>query len=348
MLRRRRKALIAIVVVLILGAVGFAVWLRKHAPPDAVRLLPENEDGVFYLNLKPLRIAGVLKEPDAAKTAERDPEYQQFVKETGFEFERDLDHAAFAVHGPATAGGETRYSEVLVGRYDIQKAEAYFKKIGKVVESYRDTTIYSIPVEGRTVRVAMLGVEQVAASNLDSAAAIHEIIDHYRSSAVPREGPALVREHYHDVLLGSSAWFIGKFGGVGLGQSSRGGLPLPMMAAMFGGATVVASVRYQGSVHLKMEAFTTTSEQAQEINSNLQNLAGLLKSADLTSSKGGPDPDVKAFFDSIKVEEKEERVVVSATIPQGFIKKVMTEPPAEPEPSPTPSPTPTPKKKRRR
>jgi len=346
MLRRRRKLLIAVVVVLILGSVGFAIWLRKKAPPDAVRMLPESEDGVFYLNLKPLRVAGVLKRPEGP----REPEYEQFVKETGFEFERDLDHAAFAVHGPAAAGGQTRYSELLVGHFDVAKIEAYLKKAGKPAENYREAAIYTIPLEGRTLRVAILGVDQVAASNLESAAAIHEIIDHYRAAAQPREGPALVREHYHDVLLGSSAWFIGKIGAMQLGKAPSGGLELPLIGTMFGGSVVVASVRYQGSVHLKMEAFTTGPEQAQNINNNLQNVAGLLKSAELTSSGGGPDPDVKAFFDSINVAQKDERVVMTATIPQGFIKKVLTEPPTEQvvAPSPTPSPTPTPKPRRKR
>ena len=60
MLRLRRRILIALVVLLIGAAAGFAIWLLKKAAPDAVRLLPESEDGVFYLNLKPVRTAGVL------------------------------------------------------------------------------------------------------------------------------------------------------------------------------------------------------------------------------------------------------------------------------------------------
>ncbi len=341
MLRRRRKILIAVVVLLVAAAIGFAIWLRKKAPPDAVRLLPESEDGVLFINLKPLRIAGVLKKTSAP----REPEYEQFVRETGFEFERDLDQAAFAVHGPASAGGQTRYSEVFVGRFDTMRADAYFQKLGKSAENYRDTTIFTIPHEGRTVRVAILGVDQVAVSNLDSATAIHEIIDHYRSSAVPRGGPALVREHYHDVQLGSLGWLIGNVGKANAFEQPRSGLDIPMVGGLFGGSTVVASVRYTGSVHLKLEVFAPTSEQAANIASNAQAFLAMLGGAE---PDGQSDPDVKALLAGAKVEQKGERVVMSATVPKGFVNKIMTEPPTEQmvAPAPTPSPAPTPKKKK--
>ncbi|MBZ5648074.1 MAG: DUF3352 domain-containing protein [Acidobacteriia bacterium] len=346
MLRRRRKLLIAVIVLLIGAAIGVAIWLRKHAPPDAVRLLPEVEDGVLYLNLKPLRMAGVLKKT----TTPREPEYEQFVRETGFEFERDLDQAAFAVHGPGAAGGQTRYSEILVGRFDGSRAEAYFKKLAQGVENYRETTIYSIPHEGRTVRVAILGLDQVAVSNLENPAAIHEIIDHYRSSAVPRGGPALVREHYHDVLFGSLAWFIGNVGSSGLGQLPSKGLDIPMIGGLVGGSTVVASVRYTGSARLKMEAFAASEQQAKNIAANLQILLAMFTGAESSVKPSGSDPDVKAFFDSIQVAQHDDRVILTATLPPGFVKKVLTEPPTEQmtAPVPAPAPPPAPKKKRRK
>ncbi len=344
MLRRRRQLLIALVVLLIGAAIGFAVWLRKKAPPDAVRLLPEVEDGVLYLNLKPVRAAGVLKQT----ATPREPEYEQFVRETGFEFERDLDQAAFAVHGPGSAGGETRYSEIFVGRFDAARLEAYFKKLANAVETYRDTAVYAVPHDGRTVRIAILGLDQVAVSNLGDAGPIHEIIDHYHSAAVPRGGPALVREHYHDVQLGSLAWFIGNVGKADIFKQPPKGLDLPMAGGMFGGSTVVASVRYTGAVHLKLEAFTPGEAEAQNISSNLQFLMGMI-----TGAQGGTRPadaDVKAFFESIKVEQKNERVVLTATLPEGFLRKILTEPPTEPmvAPAPSPEPKPAPKKKRRK
>lgn len=345
MLRGRRKLLIAAIVILAGAAIGLAVWLVKHAPPSAVRLLPEVEDGVLYMNLKPLRMAGLLKKT----TTPREAEYEQFVRETGFEFERDLDQVALAVHGPGSAGGETRYSWIFVGRFDGSRAEEYFKKLAGSVENYRETTVYAIPHEGRTVRVAILGLDLAAVSNLENAGAIHEIIDHYRSAAVPRGGPAVVREHYHDVLLGSLAWFIGNVGRSSLGQMPAQGLDIPMIGGLLGGSTLVTSVRYTGSVHLRMEAFTPNEPQARNIAANFQVFLGMFSGAESSLKPNGGDPDVKAFFDSIRVAQHDDRVLLTATLPPGFVRKVLTEPPTEQitAPAPAPAPKAAPKKKRK-
>ena len=55
MTHRRTKLSIAIVLVVLLLLAG-AIYLRKEAPPEAARLLPES-DGIVYLNLRPLRAA---------------------------------------------------------------------------------------------------------------------------------------------------------------------------------------------------------------------------------------------------------------------------------------------------
>ena len=59
-----------------------------------------------------------------------------------------------------------RYSEIFIGKFDAQRAAAYFRKLSSNTEDYRDAVIYAIPHEGRTVRVAILGLDTVAVSNL--------------------------------------------------------------------------------------------------------------------------------------------------------------------------------------
>src|SRR5271157_3333610 len=117
MRHRRRILWIALSVLLVLGAIALAVFLRKRAAPDAVRLLP-NADAVLYVNLEPVRLLTDLgKKPPR----NREPEYEDFVQQTGFEFERDLNRAALAIHYAQATGtrpAETRYSEILQGRFD--------------------------------------------------------------------------------------------------------------------------------------------------------------------------------------------------------------------------------------
>jgi hypothetical protein len=89
--RRTRRTLW--IVAAVVAVLAVAVFLRSKAPPEAARLLPES-DGIIYINLKPCRafLRKHLKPP------QRVPEYQQFVDETGVDWERDLDQVAVALH----------------------------------------------------------------------------------------------------------------------------------------------------------------------------------------------------------------------------------------------------------
>ena len=209
MRNRRQKIGVAIAVLLVVGAIVFALLLRKRAAPDAARLLPE-ADAVFYVNLEPFRLFTDLgKQP----VKNRDPQYEDFVKQTGFEFERDLDKAAFAIHYGRTVNGktsETRYSEILQGRFDATRMGDYLHKLASSTEHYRDCDIYIVPLEGRTLRVALMGMDIAAASNNPDPGIIHGMIDRYKQSALPFSGPSLMSQYYSLVPLGSTIWTIAR------------------------------------------------------------------------------------------------------------------------------------------
>ena len=346
---RRRRLWVALAVLLFCTAVAAVVYLRSRAAPEAARLLPES-DAVLFVNLRLMRLAHVFGE---LPPISYEPDYEQFVKETGFQFERDLDQAAFAVHAfAAPAGGDAglfdraRYSEVFIGKFDAQRATAYFRKLAGNIESYRDAVIYEIPHEGRTVRAAILGLDTVAVSNLPDATAIHSMIDKYRAAAWPGRGPALVRDHYRQVPVASVAWVLAQLPA----QSSQaptldlpGGFAMP--ARWLAGSTIVASARYLGALHLRIEALTQSEDNARQLLGAVTTFFALIKTADLSTTQGGTDADVKAFFDSLKAEAHGNRVALTASIPQGFIRKALTPAPIPPPAqAPTPPPEPSGKK----
>src|SRR4029077_3280866 len=138
-MRIRRRLPVLFGFLLFAAAIALAVVLRKHAPPEPARLLP-GADGYFYANLKWIRRANIAGQmPDVP----HEPEYEQFIQATSFQFERDLDQAAFAIHYPevkpgakASALEPARFSEVFVGKIDGQRLRAYLGKISASVESY--------------------------------------------------------------------------------------------------------------------------------------------------------------------------------------------------------------------
>ncbi len=84
-MHRRTRITISIVVVVLLLLAG-AIFLRKKAPPEVARLLPES-DGIVYLNLRPMRAATHFDR----HPVQHDADYQHFIDATGIEAERDLD-----------------------------------------------------------------------------------------------------------------------------------------------------------------------------------------------------------------------------------------------------------------
>ncbi|HEV2698884.1 MAG TPA: hypothetical protein VGU90_12880 [Terriglobales bacterium] len=308
---------------LFVAAVSIIVQLRKHAPPEAARLLP-GADGFLYINLQWIRRAqlGTHVAP-----VQHDPEYDQFIQATGFDFERDLAQAAFAIHyaSPATRG-ETRYSEILIAHLDGDKLRAYLKKIATSIESYRSVDIYSIPLERRTLRVAILGVavctphlcEMLAASNHNDPAVIRGMVDRSRKLASPFGGPALLRQFYKYVPqlpLPSLGWAVFK---VNSNFSS---------VASTRPATLVASVRYLGAVHFRAEAFTPDEQSAEQLASQANNFLTIFQSAEIAVGVHSTDPDFKRAIDSIKIDHKKERATITAILPSALIEKLVSEAP---------------------
>ena len=327
-MRIRRRLPIPLAVLLIVAAVALIVTLRKQAPPEAARLLP-GADGFFYINLKWIRTFNATGQ---LPPVSREPEYQKFVEETGFQFERDLDKAAFAIHYPqswgnGTAGSvsEPRFSEIFVGRIDSGRLTAYLKKISSSIDDYRGFDIYNIPFEGRTVRVVLLSYDSVAVSNHPDPAVIRGMLDRSRKLASPFGGPRLLRRFYRQVPLASLCFAILRVQPAEM--NSLGGMgswsilfPKPAVAVISG--------RYLRALHLRAEAFTDSEADAQAITEKTAAFLSIFHAAEGSVGAHGTDVDVKAFFDSLKVERSGDRAILTATVPPGFIQKVLTEAPS--------------------
>lgn len=328
-MRIRRTYPIALVVVVVIAAVTLAVQLRKHAPPEPARLLP-GADAFFYLDLKTARRANAGKELPAVS---HDPEYERFIRETGFQFERDLDEGAFAVHYPSSwpgggtggAAREARFSEVLVGKFHSQRLADYLRQIAKSVESYHGVDIFTILVERRSLRVAVLSADSVAASNHDDPAVIQGMVDRSRRLASPFGGPALLRQYYKHVQLASLAWVVARVDPSAPGAAGWSTVfPRP--------ATIVISGSYLSplhlrpdAVHLRAEAFTLSADDARAIADKVTVFVALTHTAETSVGMHGTDADVKAFFDSLKMKQENDRAILTASMPFGFLRKMLSE-----------------------
>src|ERR1700722_4630907 len=330
-MRIRRAFPIALALVIVAAAVMLAVQLRKHAPPEAARLLP-GADAFVYGNFVWARKAngGKLLLPVAL-----DPEYDRFIQETGFDFERDLNGAAFAIHYPQNwpgggtggAASEPRFSEVFTGKFDTAKCLAYLKRSAQSIENYNSIDIFTLPLYGRSFRIAILGVDIVAASNHDDPAVIRGIVDRSRRLASPFGGPALLRKYYKRVQLASPFWMVARVE------------PLARQSAAWATifakpADLVVSASFSplhlplrvDALHLRAEAWAGSDVVPREQADKANLFLAMFRSAEVSVGAPGTDADVKALFDSLQVRQEGNHAILAAVLPGPVLRKLSESP----------------------
>jgi hypothetical protein len=326
-MRIRRTLPIVLVVLVIAAALILAVQLRKRAPPEAARLLP-GADAFVYVNLGWMRRANSGKELPAVS---HDPEYERFIQATGFQFERDLEEAAFAIHYPArwpgggTGGSapEPRFSEVLVGKFHGEQLTPYLRQIAQSVENYQSVDIFAIPLEGRSLRVAVVGADSVAASNHDDPAVIRGMIDRSKRLASPFGGPALLRQYYKQVQFASLAWVVARMSPSASWAGSWSSLFNAPATLVVSGSYLSPLHLRANAIHLHAEAFTRDAEEARAMVDQVNVFVALANAAETSVGMHGTDADVKAFFDSIQLKQEGDRAVLNAALPFGFVRKML-------------------------
>ena len=307
------------VVAAVLAALAVAIFLRSKAPPEAARLLPES-DGILYVNLKPVR-AFVHKD---LKPPRRTPEYQQFVDAVGFDWEQDLDQVAIALHRmpePNGPNGPVAYSMVLVGRLTGKKLNGWLEAHASSRESYDGHTVYSIPSEGRTVRVAQIGYDMLAVSNTPTPEQIHSMLDRHRTAALPFAGSTLLAEHYHDVPLLALGWGVGE---IGLPFNESGaisifGFQLPLESDSTIVASVTPALTMGAALNLRVEEIAPSDEVAASQAAALATLVTLARGFTAPLGANTANNSLKELLKTAEVTEKRNRVVVTATLTPGLV-----------------------------
>jgi hypothetical protein len=291
-----------------------AIFLRSKAPPEAARLLPES-DGIVYVNLRPVR--SFL--PRNPKPPERVPEYQQFIEAIGIDPERDLDEAAIALHrmtDPNGPNGPVAYSMVLVGKITGKKLNTWLDAHAASRESYAGHTIYSIPSEGRTVRVAQIGYDMVAVSNTPEPEQIHSMLDRHATAAWPFAGSTLLRQHYSEVPLLSLAWGVGH---IELPFTERGaiqifGFSLPLEADSTYIASVTPALSLGGALNVKVVEIAPSIGKAASQADALNMLLILARGITAPLADNTANNNLKELLKTAEITQKRDRVVITAKL----------------------------------
>jgi hypothetical protein len=150
----RNQILAAVTLLLILAAAAYSFQRWRSAGDDRASLLaslPATASSVLYANVGDLRRSRFAAELYAwAPRNSVDPEYADFLRQTGFDYERDLDQIAIAVlrHPEGSA-----IFVVATGRFDRKKIDAYAALSG-TRQSRNGHDIFSVPLNGGRQRIS--------------------------------------------------------------------------------------------------------------------------------------------------------------------------------------------------
>jgi len=294
-------------------------------------LMPEEASAVIYADFAELRsspfFAQLLKwapEP----TVDRD--YAQFLQSTGFNYERDLDRVALAVHHQQQ---NSTVFAVAEGRFDRKKIEAYASQFGSL-KTADGKTLFAVPLRetNRKAYFTFLRSDRIAWSNDSS-----DFFQQPRSDA-----SKTWREHFSRVAGTPVFAVLRQEGGDGtmLAAQAPGNLHSPQLATLLAQLQWISmSAKPEGNllrVAVEGECLSESTEhQLKDLLSGLVVLAQmglsdpktrkeldpglregyleLLQSADIQQVDRGTSKTVRVVFDvTPKVLESAGMTVTSA------------------------------------
>lgn len=157
-LRRITLSLAAIVVTAILAyELRVHIFPGDHSFPELIELAPAHSTFIAYIDLAALRKEPLIGRLAAlAEPVILDPDYEQFISSTGFDYQRDLDQVVIA----AIAGEKLAIAD---GRFNRKKIEEYALRSG-TIEKREGHTVYVInsTIQGHNISLTFLGAHRIA------------------------------------------------------------------------------------------------------------------------------------------------------------------------------------------
>jgi hypothetical protein len=199
-----------------------------NSPRESVLAsLPGDANTVLYADAADLRQSPFLKQLYgwAPKPQQVDSDYAKFLRDTGFDYERNLDRVAIAI---LKRGQETTFFAVADGRFDRGKINTYTSQFG-THESRGGREIFTVPVTGSPRKISFAFPRRNRIALTDNAD-LPALLAQSMSGADEKEWRARF-----DRLAGSPLFAVIRQDaatGTALAQHAPGGLQSPQLSAL--------------------------------------------------------------------------------------------------------------------
>lgn len=147
------RLLAAAVVLTGISYFAYQRWAQPSSTPrdEILSVLPPEASAVFFADLDELRHAPFIASLYAwAPKPQLDPDYAQFLKETGFDYEHDLHRIAIAA---SKYGESTTLFAIADGEFDRKKISLYAVSAGSLAIT-AGHEIFSVPLSGTPKKIS--------------------------------------------------------------------------------------------------------------------------------------------------------------------------------------------------
>jgi hypothetical protein len=154
-MKKQTRVWLAVIVVLLIAATVFEVrkWSARSvsAREELLSLMPTDASAVLFVDFAELRQSPFIAQLYAwAPKPQADADYAQFVKDTGFDYERDLNRIAIAV---VKRGQDSALFAIVDAKFDRQKISNFALKGGAEVKT-GGREIFAVPASAATKRIS--------------------------------------------------------------------------------------------------------------------------------------------------------------------------------------------------
>jgi hypothetical protein len=291
---------------------GYKIHVSKTFAADETSTmftaLPASAPVVVYVDAKTFRESSLYKKmiqdnPPPAPSGD----YADFMKNTGFDFSRDLDRVAFAIE---SAQHGSKMTAVAEGHFDQAKIAAYATLKGK--STLRDGKTYfefDEPKDNRTVEMTFLSPNRVRISSIEISTAAKKDDKPTPSEATPEDYTTRIAR-----VAGTPLFAIADVrswsGQVNLGNYTD-------LIRSIKRYTLTASPDGD-TLHIALEAECATADDAQQLSSaanGMKMLApSLLSGAMKNSASGNNAAAANQFMNSIQITADGTRVKLAFAV----------------------------------
>jgi hypothetical protein len=260
---------------------------------EVLGMMPADATAVVFVDFNELRTAPFFaKLYSWAPQPQADPEYAQFLRDTGFDYERDLSRIAIAIR---KSGQDSVFFAVADGKFDKSKVHRVAAKNGTLLRT-GGQEIFSVPVSGSTRKISFtfLRSDRIALTNdTDPAGSL---------TVRKREGDGGDWRARFERLAGSPIFAVIRqdaAAGAALAERAPGGLRSPQLSALLDQLQwITLAVKPESDrLHVVAEGECVTEATTHQLADALNGIA-LLADAGLNDAKTRRqlDPALRAAY----------------------------------------------------